>query len=110
MEQVIKNEGVPIGWESDHAFTGPIAVAAKQSLLRLIPLILPADDSLYHFVLEHGDYGIHNMSIIPEVQTVTSLYDWETGHIVPVFYRTLKSLFPSISGLTAKCGCCVTYP
>lgn len=83
VEDTIKNEGDPIGWESDHAFAGPIAVAAKQSLLRLIPLILPADESLYRFVLEHDDHGIHNMSIIPEVQTVTSLYDWETGHIVP---------------------------
>jgi len=83
VEEVIKNEGDPIGWESDHAFAGPVAVAAKQSLLHLIPLILPQDEALYRFVLEHGDYGIHNMSIIPEVPTVTSLYDWETGYIVP---------------------------
>jgi hypothetical protein len=57
--------------------------------LRLIPQILPPDDgekSLYRFVLKHGDYGIHNMSIAQDVDgepSVTSLYDWETDFIVP---------------------------
>ncbi|OBT38723.1 hypothetical protein VE00_10763 [Pseudogymnoascus sp. WSF 3629] len=82
-----------IGWESDDVTVGPIAAAAKQSLLRLIPHILPAEDnesgdepSLYRLVLEHGDFGIHNMSIALEANDqplVTSLYDWETGCIVP---------------------------
>lgn len=44
-----------IGWESDNNTVGPIAVAAKQSLLRLIPHIMPADSddeqiSLYRLV------------------------------------------------------------
>ena len=42
--------------------------------------------SLYRLVLEHGDFGIHNTSIIKEVNSeplVTSLYDWETACIVP---------------------------
>ena len=55
-----------IGWESDNNTVGPIAAAAKQSLLRLIPHIMPTDNdenSLYRLVLEHGDFGIHNMSI-----------------------------------------------
>jgi hypothetical protein len=78
-----------IGWESDD----PIDAEAKQSLLRLIPHILPAEDnepgdepSLCRLVLEHGDFGIHNMSIAVESNgqpLVTSLYDWETGCIVP---------------------------
>lgn len=82
-----------IGWESDDVTVGSIAAAAKQSLLRLIPHIMPPDDdesanepSLYRLVLEHGDFGIHNMSIAVEVngrRLVTSLYDWETGCIVP---------------------------
>jgi hypothetical protein len=86
VEEVIKNEGDPIGWESDHNFAGPIAVAAKRSLLQLIPLILPPDDEhicLYRLVLEHDDYGIHNMTIASSIPKVTSLYDWETAHVVP---------------------------
>lgn len=80
-----------IGWESDNVTVGPIAAAAKQSLLRLIPHIMPAESdqneaSLYRFVLDHGDFGIHNMSITIDTNSqplVTSLYDWERGCIVP---------------------------
>ena len=78
-----------IGWEDDNNTVGPIAAAAKQSLLRLIPHIIPADNDqthLYRLVLEHGDFGIHNMSITIDSNgrpLVTSLYDWETGCIVP---------------------------
>jgi hypothetical protein len=42
--------------------------------------------SLYRLVLEHGDFGIHKMSITIDVRgqpLATSLYDWETGCIVP---------------------------
>lgn len=40
---------------------------------------------IYRVVLEHGDVGIHNMSITrqQQQQLVTSLYDRETGCIVP---------------------------
>ena len=78
-----------IGWEDDNNTVGPIAAAAKQSLLRLVPYILPPENdqkALYRLVLEHGDYGIHNMSITIDAKgqpLVTSLYDWETGCIVP---------------------------
>jgi len=78
-----------IGWESDNNTVGPIAAAAKQSLLRLIPHIMPTDSDqtpLYRLVLDHGDFGIHNMSITMDANgqpLVTSLYDWETGCIVP---------------------------
>jgi hypothetical protein len=78
-----------IGWEDDHNTVGPVAAAAKQSLLRLIPHILPAGDDenlLYRFVIDHGDFGIHNLSIAMDANRqpfVTSLFDWETGCIVP---------------------------
>ncbi|KAJ3487605.1 hypothetical protein NLG97_g6378 [Lecanicillium saksenae] len=93
----IRNIGDMIGWESDNATVGPIAAAAKQSLLRLIPHILPADDgrgSLYRLVLEHGDFGIHNMTIsidpITSEALITSLYDWETGCITPALLSDLE--------------------
>ncbi|KAI9866787.1 MAG: hypothetical protein M1813_000729 [Trichoglossum hirsutum] len=89
IEATIGNIGDMIGWEDDNNTVGPIAAAAKQSLLRLIPHIMPADSdqtSLYRLVLEHGDFGIHNMSITMDANgqpLMTSLYDWETGCIVP---------------------------
>ena len=80
--------GTMIGWEDDNEVVGPIALAAKSSLLRLIPHILPVDDednNLYRFKIEHGDFGVHNMSIElqGEIPQITSLYDWEVAHIVP---------------------------
>ncbi|TVY13603.1 hypothetical protein LARI1_G008175 [Lachnellula arida] len=89
IEATIRNVGDMIGWESDNSVVGPIAAAAKQSLLRLIPNIMPAggdQTSLYRFVLEHGDFGIHNMSIAMNADgqpIVTSLFDWETACIAP---------------------------
>ncbi|KDQ58297.1 hypothetical protein JAAARDRAFT_78600 [Jaapia argillacea MUCL 33604] len=89
IEATIRNIGDMIGWEDDNNTVGPIAAAAKQSMLRLIPHIMPSGQdqtSLYRFVLDHGDFGIQNMSIMmdPNGQPlVTSLYDWETGCIVP---------------------------
>ncbi|TVY69035.1 hypothetical protein LSUE1_G007357 [Lachnellula suecica] len=89
IEATIKNIGDVIGFEDDEEFVGPRAFAAKQSLLRLIPHIFPTDGNqaaLYRLVLDHGDFGIHNMSITTEEKghfVITSLYDWETGCIVP---------------------------
>lgn len=88
IEATIGNLGDMIGWEGDENTVGPIAAAAKQSLLSLIPYIIPADNSqgsLYRLVLDHGDFGIHNMSITiaDGHPVVTSVYDWETGCIVP---------------------------
>lgn len=41
-------------------------------------------------MLEHGDYGRHNISIVVDTDQetrhslrITSLYDWETGCILP---------------------------
>jgi hypothetical protein len=78
-----------IRWEDDDNTVSFIAAAAKQSLLQLISHIMPRDGdqtSLYCLVLDHGDFGIHNMSITIDANgqpLVTSLYDWETGYIVP---------------------------
>jgi len=77
-----------IGWETDNETVGPIAAAAKQSLLRLIPHIMPNGDEaiLYRFVLEHGDFGVHNITVTMDANDqplATSLYDWETGCIIP---------------------------
>jgi hypothetical protein len=89
IEATIRNIGDMIGWEDDNAIVGPVAAAAKQSLLQLIPHIIPLHDDgkgLYRLVLEHGDFGIHNMSIANDANglpLVTSVYDWETACIVP---------------------------
>ncbi|KAH8883090.1 hypothetical protein GQ53DRAFT_883603 [Thozetella sp. PMI_491] len=89
IKATIREVGDMIGWESDGNTVGPVAFAAKRSLLRLIPHILPKDDgpdSLYRLVLEHGDFGVHNMTIAEgsdALPQVTSLFDWETGCIVP---------------------------
>ncbi|KAJ7208051.1 hypothetical protein GGX14DRAFT_455343 [Mycena pura] len=62
-----------------------VALRARQILLQLIPLVMPSEGDqpdLYRLVLEHGDFGLHNMTIT-DAPSVTSLYDWESGHIVP---------------------------
>jgi hypothetical protein len=85
----IRNEGDMIGWESDEETVGPAALAAKQSLLKAIPYLLPPDTpdgSLYRLVLEHGDFGIHNTTITGQLNgdpLVTSLFDWERACFWP---------------------------
>jgi hypothetical protein len=85
IEATIGNEGDMIGWEDDNNVVGPVAAAAKQSLLRLIPHIMPIDSDIYRLVLEHGDFGVHNMStrVDSSGPIITSLFDWETSCIVP---------------------------
>jgi len=91
IEATIRGEGEMIGWEDDNETVGPVALAAKQSLLRAIPYLLPVDDSpegsLYRLVLEHGDFGIHNTTIAIQACSgeplVTSLFDWETACVWP---------------------------
>ena len=89
IKATIRNEGDMIGWEDDEETVGPHALAAKHSLLRVIPYIMPPEStetSLYRLVLEHGDFGIHNTSIAKDVNgepLITSLYDWETACFVP---------------------------
>lgn len=89
IKATIRNEGDMIGWEDDNETVGPVALAAKGSLLRAIPHLMPpenVDQSLYRLVLEHDDFGIHNTTITTQANgepLVTSLYDWETGCFVP---------------------------
>lgn len=78
--------GDMIGWPDDNQVVGPRAYKAKGQLLAILPNILPPhDDALYRLVVEHGDFGIHNMTITSHahVPTVTSVFDWETACIVP---------------------------
>ncbi|KAI1130650.1 3-hydroxybutyryl-CoA dehydratase [Nemania abortiva] len=90
IKATIRDSGDMIGWEDDEETVGPVALAAKESLLRAIPHITPQEPSdprtsLYRLVLEHGDFGIHNTSITKDANgepLVTSLYDWETACIV----------------------------
>lgn len=92
IEDMIGSEGDPMG----DSVVGPLAFACKVSLLELIPLIMPPDDDatpgFYRLVLEHGDFGIHNMTIIKDVERpeITSLFDWDMGHIVPAFLSDPK--------------------
>lgn len=96
IEATIGEEGQMIGWESDNNVVGPRAFGAKQSVLRLIPHMFPAGadyEWLYRPVLEHGDFGIHNMTISVGAAgepLITSVYDWETGCIVPALLADLE--------------------
>lgn len=95
VEGLIGDIGDRIGWEEDNLTVGPRAFAAKQSLLCLIPLVLPEGDEevLYRFVLQHDDFGIHNMSFdVDEAGEIrlTSVYDWETGCILPIILTEIE--------------------
>ncbi|PHH64758.1 hypothetical protein CDD81_4020 [Ophiocordyceps australis] len=52
-------------------------------------------DPLYRFVLDHGDFGIHNSTIYQDQEqrpNVTSIFDWETGRIVPALLSEQKMI------------------
>ncbi|PHH80748.1 hypothetical protein CDD82_1539 [Ophiocordyceps australis] len=52
-------------------------------------------DAFYRFVLDHGDYGIHNATIFQDQNKtphVTSIFDWETGKIVPALLSEQKMI------------------
>lgn len=89
IEATIGKEGDMIGWEDDEETVGPVALAAKDSLLRAVPVIMPEESpsiGLYRFTLEHGDFGIHNTTVVVDSEgqpQVTPLFDWETGCIAP---------------------------
>ncbi|KAI5859658.1 hypothetical protein GGS23DRAFT_600182 [Durotheca rogersii] len=66
IKATVESIGNMIWWEDSHNTAGPVTAAAKRSLLRLIPHVMPAgddEDLLYHFVMDHGDFGVHNISI-----------------------------------------------
>lgn len=100
VEGLIGIQGNRIGWEEDKLTVGPIASAAKQSLLRPIPLILPEGDEevLCRLVLQHDDFGLHNIAVDVDdagEPRLTSVFDWETGCIISA---TLTQIEFSIDG------------
>jgi len=110
IEATIGKLGDMIGWESDEEIVGPRALAAKASLLRAVPYILPEENSqstFYRHVLEHGDFGIHNTTITEDTDgqpLVTSLYDWETGCIVPAILAEALVAVSSVDLVTDESG------
>ncbi|KAF7313235.1 hypothetical protein MKEN_01010200 [Mycena kentingensis (nom. inval.)] len=86
VEECIPDEGEQLpdaaSWNSEPQIVSTRAVHTKSLLRRLIPLCLPQGDELYRLVLEHGDFGLHNMSIREDTAAVTSVYDWDS-HILP---------------------------
>ncbi|KAI4232553.1 MAG: hypothetical protein LQ349_004933 [Xanthoria aureola] len=75
IQATIRNEGDMIVWEDDEETVGAVALKAKRSLLRAVPLIMPRgirEASLYRLVLEHGDFGIHNTSITRDMDALLS--------------------------------------
>ncbi|KAL4955376.1 hypothetical protein BDW69DRAFT_160766 [Aspergillus filifer] len=78
-----------IGWESDNETVGPRALAAKQSLLRALPFLILEEDSntpelLYSIVLEHSDFGVHNVTTALKDNGKPNVTSLETGCFVPV--------------------------
>lgn len=95
IEGMIRNEGDIVGFEQHQQRVGTKILAAKTSLLRLIEVILPDDDDdeLYRLVLQHDDFGVHNMSVFVDEDgrlTITSVYDWEDGCIVPILLSEFR--------------------
>ena len=85
--------------EKGYIFKSPILESARKALLRLVPRVLPkstwnlGESDLYRFVLDHGDFGMHNMTITKDEQDqpcITSVYDWEGGRIVPAILSEAK--------------------
>lgn len=85
--------------EKGHLVKNPVLEAAQRALLRLVPRVLPksarglGESDLYRFVLDHGDFGMHNMTIDKDEQgqpRLTSVYDWEGGRIVPAILSESK--------------------
>lgn len=73
--------------------------SARESLLRLLPLCVPrpanglGEHDLYRFVLNHGDFGMHNMTIAKddaEEPFITAVFDWEGASIVPAMLAEPK--------------------
>lgn len=87
------------GLETDDSIMSRTREATRQSLRRLLPWILPQSASplieaaLYRFVLDHGDFGMHNMTVAmneDNMPQVTSVYDWEGGRVVPTILSEPK--------------------
>lgn len=87
-------------WKDHQEFERGQFSAAKTALLGRIIEVLPEDEAgdqgVYRLVLQHGDFGIHNMtvSVEDEVAKITSLYDWETGCVVPAILADVGFSLP----------------
>lgn len=54
------------------------------------------DEVLSRLVLQHDDFGLHNIPVdVDEAGelSLTSVYDWETGCIIPVILTEIEFLF-----------------
>jgi hypothetical protein len=99
LETVLRQDGDAFGEASN---LSPAAALAKDLILEVIPRILPQgtgadakeyEHKLYRFVLEHGDFGIHNMDIFEgrtERPLVTGLHGWNNAHLMPAILADLN--------------------
>ncbi|PHH89988.1 hypothetical protein CDD83_4787 [Cordyceps sp. RAO-2017] len=85
---------------SNAASATALSSTVHDSLMKLIPRVLPPASSggdreawLYRWVLDHGDFGIHNMTVALTGRgwpCITSVFDWEAGSIVPALLSEPK--------------------
>jgi hypothetical protein len=87
------------GKENDGTSIKATFACTRQAVLELLPRILPkprkqaAKDALYRFVLDHGDFGMHNMTVAMNDDNepyITSIFDWEGGSVVPALLSEPK--------------------
>ncbi len=76
--------------KSEYTETTKEVVSASAHHLLSLQWLLPTEwhdnQYLYRLVLDHGDYGGHNMSITTTddgLPQIASIYGWEMGYIVP---------------------------
>ncbi|KAG9257194.1 uncharacterized protein F5Z01DRAFT_696657 [Emericellopsis atlantica] len=99
IEATLGHRGRDIDLDKGFHAHKPELEAAREALLRLVPRVLPrsttrlSEEKLYRFVLDHGDFGVHNMTIDKDdtgQPYVTSVYDWEGGSVVPAILSEPK--------------------
>lgn len=78
-----------MGFEDDNYIVTPL-MPLPSGLSRMPSLTFYPNDSkqpsIYRLVLEHGDLGVHSMSVTLNVNSqpvVTSIYDWESSNRKP---------------------------
>ncbi|KAI9902384.1 hypothetical protein N3K66_001736 [Trichothecium roseum] len=84
----------------------------RDALIKLIPSVVPQpkdaeeNDVLYRFALDHGDFGVHNMTVTADpagLPRVTSVFDWEGGSIVPAILTEPKMVV-TVDLTIGRCG------
>lgn len=93
IEGLVWDEGDTIGWGADQFVSAGI-LAAKESLLRCIPHILPVGDEFYRLVLEHPHFDLCNMSKFlddDDKVKITSVYSWSHACIIPLLLHEVKT-------------------